>query len=84
MRRLQVALLALALSRASTLTAQSAPPTVLASITVDSADDFWIRKDRPSGCFASIASASTYRETVFLQAHMPAYTDSSLTFPALP
>jgi hypothetical protein len=82
MTRLRVALLALVLARASTLAAQSAAPTVLGSITVDSADDFWVRKDPPSGCFASIAQASMYRETVFLQAHMPGHTDSSLTLQA--
>jgi hypothetical protein len=82
MTNFHIALLALALARASTLPAQSASPTILASITVDSADDFWERSDRPIGCLASITTASMYRETVFLESHMPAHTDGSLTVQA--
>jgi hypothetical protein len=55
---------------------------LLPSIAVDSADDFWARAERPAGCLLSNTSADTYREPVYLQARMPAHTDSAFTVQA--
>jgi hypothetical protein len=77
MMRFRVAILALSAVCAPALSAQSDAPGPLA-IAIDSADDFSGR-ELPTGCLVSITPSSMYRETVFLEARMPAHTDSSLT-----
>lgn len=82
MRSIWVALFAVIALCAPALSAQTNSIPSASSFAVDTADDFWARSERPAGCNLLNTSAGMFRESVYLQARMPAHTDSSLTVQA--
>lgn len=78
MTRARLAILALALSGARTLPAQSEPHSVASEGHADSPSAATIRLSRPTGCVAAIPPASMHRVPVFLHASMVEHPDSPL------
>jgi hypothetical protein len=72
------AMLALAISGANTLPAQSEAHANVVAARTDTASDSTIRLPRPTGCIAAIPPASMHRVPVFLHAWMPERGDSTL------
>jgi hypothetical protein len=77
MMKLPIAVVAPVIAFAPSLVAQSEAVRPLASLSVDTAAHLGSRDDLPSTCFASISPASMSRDKIFLEALLPAHTDSA-------
>ncbi len=70
------------LASAPALSAQSDSSLSAFSSVLDSSGDFRTGTDTQRGCFDSITPGTMHRELVFLQATMPAHTDSAFILQA--